>query len=90
MKETMDDIRHPADDDAAIEAVVLCQLLAIHPGQLTLGELVREIATAADDFGQRDAIERAVRDLDAVGLLHRNGELILPSRAARRFDELLG
>ena len=85
----MDDIRNPADDDAAIEAVVLRQLLAIHPGQLTFGELVREITASADDFSQRDAIERAVRDLDAAGLVHRSGEPILPSRAARRFDELL-
>jgi hypothetical protein len=30
-----------------------------------------------------------VRDLAATGLLHRNGDLVLPSRAAVRFDELL-
>lgn len=86
----MDEIRTPTDDDAAVEAAVLGQLLAHHPGQITFDELVREIAPGAGDFSQRDAVERAVRDLGAAGLVHRSGELVLPSRAARRFDELLG
>jgi hypothetical protein len=88
--EDMDEIRTPADDDAAVEAAVLRQLLALHPGQVTFDELVCEIAAGADDFSRRDAVERAVRDLGATGLVHRSGELVLPSRAARRFDELLG
>lgn len=85
----MDEIRTPAEADAAVEAVVLRQLLALHPDQITLGELVREVAAGAEDFGPRDAVERAVRDLGAAGLVHRSGDLVLPSRAARRFDELL-
>jgi hypothetical protein len=88
--EDMDEIRTPVEDDAAIEALVLRQLLALYPGQLTLEELVRELAAGSEDFNQRDAVERAVRDLAAAGLLHRSGDLVLPSRAARRFDELLG
>ena len=40
-------------------------------------------------FDHRDAIERAARDLAGVGLLHRNGELVFPTRAAFRFSELL-
>ncbi len=69
---------------------MLRQLLAIHPVQVTFGELLREVADEPTDFAQRDAVERAVRDLAAVGLLHRNEDFVLPSRAALRFDELLG
>jgi len=86
----MDDIRTPAEDDAAVEAALLRQLLALHPSQITFGELLREIGAGPEDFAERDAVERAVRDLTAAGLLHRNGDLVLPSRAALRFDELLG
>jgi hypothetical protein len=84
------DIRTPAEEDAATEAAVLNQLLTLHPIHITYDELLREIAGESDDFARRDAIERAVRDLAATGLLHRNENLVLPSRAALRFDELLG
>jgi hypothetical protein len=86
----VDEIRNPDAEDAALEAAVLRQLLALYPIQLTLGELVREIAGKAKDFSQVDAVERAVRDLAAAGLAHRNGDVVLPSRAALRFEELLG
>jgi predicted transcriptional regulator len=82
--------RTPNADDAAIEAAVLRQLLALYPVQLTIGETVREIAGETDDFALRDAVERAVRELVASGLVHRSGEVVLPSRAALRFEELLG
>lgn len=86
----VDDIRTPAREDAAAEAAVLRQLLALHPVQITFEELLREIAVEPEDFVQRDAVERAVRDLAAAGLLHRCEDFVLPSRAALRFDELLG
>lgn len=74
--------------DAAVESAVLQQLLAIHPTQVTVAELVRELAGPEAAFSERDAIERAVRDLAGVGLVHRNGDLLTPTRAALRFDEL--
>jgi len=81
-------------DDAAIEAAVLRQLLALYPVQMTVDELVRELGEGTEnggaEFALRDAVERAVRELGAAGLLHRNGEVVVPSRAALRFDELLG
>jgi hypothetical protein len=88
--EDIDDIRTPAEDDAIVEAAVLRQLLVLHPVQITFDELLREIAVEPDDFSQRDAVERAVRDLAAAGLLHRREDFVIPSRAALRFDELLG
>lgn len=86
----IDEIRDPIEEDTALEAAVLRQLLALHPIQLTLGELRREIAGESQDFALTDAVERAVRDLTATGLVHRSGDVVLPSRAALRFDELLG
>ncbi len=87
--EEIDDNR-VAGDDAAIEGTVLRRLLLIHPGQVTVEELTRDVARDPEDFAERDAIERAVRDLARSGLVHRNGEFAIPSRAALRFDELLG
>jgi predicted transcriptional regulator len=86
----MRDIETPAEQDAVVEAAVMRQLLALHPVQVVFDELLREIVEDPDDFAQRDAIERAVRDLAAAGLVHRNDDFVLPSRAALRFDELLG
>jgi hypothetical protein len=79
----------PAAADATIEAAVLRQLLALHPVQLTFVELVREISGGPTDFAPTDAVERAVLHLGAAGLVNRNGDLVLPSRAALRFYELL-
>lgn len=88
--EETDDIRTPAEEDAAVEAAVLRQLLALHPIQVSFDDLLREIAAEPEDFDQRDAVERAVRDLAAAGLLHSRDGFVIPSRAALRFGELLG
>jgi hypothetical protein len=85
-----DHIRTTREEDRVFEAAVLQQVLALHPTPATLADLVGEIAGEGEDFGQRDAVERAVRDLAGCGLLHRSEALVLPSRAAVRFDELLG
>lgn len=85
----MDEIEGTAAEDALIEAVVLSQVLTLHPAQVTFEELVREIAADPEAFSERDAIERAVRDLVRTGLLNRNGEFVLASRAALRFSDLL-
>jgi hypothetical protein len=79
----------PSAQDTTIEAAVLRQLLALHPIQLTLAELVREISDGPAGFAATDPIERAVGELSAAGLVHRNGGMVLPSRAALRFYELL-
>jgi hypothetical protein len=88
-------MREPSDitttgaEDAAIESVVLQHLLDLHPSQPTLAELIREIAGPEAEFAERDAIERAVRDLAGVGLVNRSEQLVVPSRAALRFSQLL-
>jgi hypothetical protein len=85
----MDEIRTPAEDDAMIEAAVLRRLLDLHPVQLTLDELLRELGVEPEDFERRDAVERAVRDLAAAGLVHRLEDFAVPSRAALRFGQLM-
>jgi hypothetical protein len=76
-------------EDETVESAVLRQLLELHPTRLTLGELVRELGGNRGGFAERDAVERAVRDLSAVGLLHEPGDFVEPTRAALRFSDLL-
>lgn len=83
--EEQENIRSTAEEDAALESALLQQVLALHPTAITMAELGRELGE--DPNG--DALRRAVRDLAAAGLLNRSGELVLPTRAALRFDELL-
>ncbi|HWM54839.1 MAG TPA: hypothetical protein VNO20_05580 [Solirubrobacterales bacterium] len=89
----MDDrsqIRSTAEEETRTESAVLQYILAFHPVQTSREELLREFDQGSGDATQRDAVERAVRDLIASGLLQRNGEMVLPTRAALRFDQLLG
>jgi hypothetical protein len=84
-----DDSWTTGQGDTATESAVLASLLDLHPTQLTLDELIRELGGAQAGFAERDAIERAVRDLAGSGLVNRNDEFVLPTRAALRFSELL-
>jgi hypothetical protein len=84
-----DDSLSPADEDAAVESAVLQQVLALHPAQVTAAELLRELGGESPGFGQRDAIERAIRDLSRAGLLHSREDFVAPTRAALRFIQLL-
>ena len=58
------------------------------PPSLTLAELTRELSEDPEHPAQRDAVDRALRDLAGSGLLHRHGSFVLPTRAALRFDRL--
>ena len=75
--------------DIATEAAIVQHLLHLHPVQLTLSELIREIAGERPSFEERDAVERAVRDLVAAGILHRTESQLTPTRAALRLTQLL-
>ena len=74
-----------ADQDDRDQAAVLRKILFVYPESMTLAELIRELTAGTADFQERDRIERAVRDLVAGGLLHRVGDLVLPTRAAVNF-----
>jgi hypothetical protein len=77
-----------ADQDDRDQAAVLREVLYIYPEVLTFEELARELTFASDAFGQLDRVERAVRDLTRVGLLHQVGPLVLPTRTATAFNRL--
>jgi hypothetical protein len=81
--------RTTRDDDVAMESAVLQRVLDVHPARLTMAELIRELAGENVDFGTRDAIERAARDLSGVGLVHLVDDFVTPTRAALRYWELL-
>ena len=78
----------PTTEDHHAQQAILALLLETHPGQLAVDEVMRELTDRPDEFGPRDAIENAVRDLVGAGLVHRHGPFVFPTRAAVRFDEL--
>ncbi len=71
------------------QGVVLIHVLSIYPTQIRLLELIRELTDDSHDFAEGDRIERAVRELIGVGLLFRCEGLVLPTRAALRFHQIL-
>lgn len=77
-----------ADQDDRDQVAVLRHVLFLYPEGLTLEELIRELGSFSGASPQRDAIERAVRDLAGVGLLHQVGPLVLPTRSAVVFHRL--
>jgi hypothetical protein len=78
-----------AAEDARDQAAILRHVLDLYPQTLTLDELLREVTVASPEFSDQDATRRAVRDLAAVGLLHKEeGRRILPTRAAVVFHSL--
>ena len=80
----------PAEEDRFAQSAVLHLLLDVYPVQLSTEELNREMTMDPDDFGERDQIERAVRDLSQAGLLHRQNGFVVPTRAAVRCEQILG
>jgi hypothetical protein len=78
-------------EDARVESALLQRVLDLHPTRVTAAELIRDLAGEDADFGARDGVERAVRELTGAGLLHRTADgLVTPTRAALHFGELLG
>jgi len=87
---------HPvADPDRATRQGVLIHAIDLHPVHVTVSELIREMVNRPGDWNERDGIERAVRDLAGVGLLHRqefrnrDDALVAPTRAALVANEVL-
>lgn len=78
----------PAHEDEIMERSILTQVLVLHPAQLTILELALRVES--DREAGQDAVERAVRELSRDGLITCDCRRIAPSRAALRFEELLG
>jgi hypothetical protein len=78
----------PAEEDAQMEGAVLARVLIEHPSHMTIHELSRALGKDPDEFADRDAVYRAVRELVQGGLLHFHGGVMMPTRAARYFERL--
>ena len=72
----------PFEEDDIYEQAVLRHVLNAQPTILRLCDLVREVRPVPSDATPRDAVERAVRELVKVGLLHRQGGCVLPTPPA--------
>ncbi len=83
------DVLTTVQEDEIMQRSVLTQVLVLHPAQLTILELSLRVESDLRDCEQ-DAVERAVRELSRDGLVFCDCRRISPSRAAVRFDELLG
>lgn len=78
----------PDAEDRQDERAVLIHVVEIHPTTLRLSDLIRDLSDP-EDFGERDRIERAVRELTKGGLLFRCEGAVLPTRSALYAYELL-
>ena len=63
-------------------------LLEEFPAVLTYREALTARVDDSEDFGEADRFGNAARGLIASGLVNRQGELLIPSRAAREMAVL--
>jgi hypothetical protein len=79
-----------AERHAREECRVLREVLSIYPESLTLEELTRELTVAPpDEHCSEESVRIAVLELMGCGLLHRLGDLVLPTRPATVFYALV-
>jgi hypothetical protein len=71
-----------------MEAAVLGHLLSLHPVHTTQDEVVRELSNASNEFADRDRVENAIGEVVRIGLAHRHGNFVIPSRALIYVDGL--
>jgi hypothetical protein len=72
----------PYEEDAVYEQAVLAHVLISQPTILRMCDLTREVTPEIGDSDPVDAVERAVRELVRVNLLHRHGDCVLPTSTA--------
>jgi hypothetical protein len=69
-------------------SAVLGVVLDCDPAQMSLEEILREVASDPADAGERCDIADAIQELARAGLVHRSGPFVFASRAAVRASEL--
>lgn len=83
-----DETRPPGEEDHLRRLNILCEVLQQFPATLTVEELVRTQATQRLGDQQAEPWERAITELRGDGLLRLNGEVVEPTLAAIRANEL--
>lgn len=78
-----------ATQDLRDQGAVLVHVLTLHPTHVRFAELIREMTAGSAEFRDVDRVRRAVSDLIGVGLFFKSAELVLPTRAALRFNEIV-
>ncbi len=88
----------PRLEDAKVQRIVMTYLLQEHavleqlvddyPRRLTITELSLALNEHPGDFGNDDAVERAVRDLVGAGLLECQDGRVEPTYALRYYSRL--
>lgn len=76
-----------SQSDSVAQRAVLGVVFSEHPAQLTICEISCEI-NRERDFAKDDSVERAIRDLVGLGVLHCPGMMVLPTRAAMHLHRL--
>jgi hypothetical protein len=80
--------RDPQEVYETNQRALLDLLLEEFPGVLTYREALTAQVEDPEDFGESDRFGNAARGLVAAGLVVRQGELVIPSRAARSMVHL--
>lgn len=76
------DRQPPDDDEIAAQWTVMDRAADPQGERPTLADIAAEI-------GDRDQAARAIRELSRIGLVQVQGDYLSPSRAARRYAEML-
>ncbi len=77
----------PREEDLRRQAEALHHLCRYHPGRLTIAELDVALSDGKGETLPVDT-EVAIRELVCHGLAHRDGDFVIPSRAAIYYREL--
>ena len=84
-----DEERPPGEEDRRRQQSILCEVLEQFPLTLRVEELVRTQATQRLGDQSAEPWEQAITELRRDGLLRLNGEVVEPTLAAIRANELL-
>jgi hypothetical protein len=80
----MNDHRTPEQEDLLVQSGVMTVVLCEFPTVLSLEDVVAEVGATSGEIRTTEA----VKELTVLGLLRREGSLVLPTRAALRFNRL--
>ena len=79
----------PDEQDAQVQHAVLLFALSSDPALLSDEEILLAVSSDPDNFAERDSVMRALRDLNAAGLMHYRHGFAQTTRAATRAAQLL-